>query len=131
MISSLVIALVVSVTINILTFWYMRRVLPRFIYTSENLKDLTDVITAYRNHLKQVYSMELFYGDETIKFLMSHTISLLEILEEFEDEGTISVIQQEVVEENKILEEKGEDIYAPPPPEEENVFYAGSRRRGN
>ena len=66
-------------------FWYMRRVLPGLIYTSENLSDLVDLITNYRNHLKSIYQLEMYYGDETIKYLMSHTTSLLEVLEDFDD----------------------------------------------
>ena len=74
--------------------------------------------------------MELYYGDETIKLLISHTNSLLEALQDFEDEGFISR-PFEQTEEEEVEEEKGDSINAQKKINEENVFYAGSRRRDN
>ena len=48
---------------------------------SQNLTDLVDVLGIYRNHLEKIYNLEMFHGDETIKFLIQHTKSLLDILE--------------------------------------------------
>ena len=56
----------------------------------DNLSDLTEMVSAYRNHLKTVYEMEMFYGDETLKFLIQHTKSLHELLEDYEDIYKIS-----------------------------------------
>ena len=128
MITSLVIALVVSIALNILTFWYMRRVLPRAIFMSRNLADLVALIANYKIHLKSIYEMELYYGDETMKFLMSHTNSLLEVLEEYEDEGMIMMPDELEYEEEETI---GEEENAETKVQEENVFYAGSRRRDN
>ena len=127
MITSLVIALVVSIALNILTFWYMRRVLPRAIFMSRNLADLVALIVNYKIHLKSIYEMELYYGDETMKFLMSHTNSLLEVLEEYEDEGMIMVPDELEYEEEETIGEEDAETKV----QEENVFYAGSRRRDN
>ena len=115
-----------SVIINIFAFWYLRRVLPRVLYVSRNLSDLVDLITNYKQHISSVYRLDMYYGDETIKFLMSHTTSLLEVLEEFEDEGTL---MEPIPEEESI--EEGERIDAETEINQENVFYAGSRRRDN
>ena len=124
----LVIALVTSLTANIFMFWYMRRVLPGLLYTSQNLSDLVDLITIYRNHLKSIYSLEMYYGDETIKFLMSHTTSLLEVLEDYDDVYSIATpIMEEQFEET----EEGEDQDGETQVNQENVFYAGSRKRDN
>ena len=124
--TSLIIALCVSVIINIFAFWYLRRVLPRVLYVSRNLSDLVDLITNYKQHISSVYRLDMYYGDETIKFLMSHTTSLLEVLEEFEDEGAL---MEPIPEEESI--EEGERIDAETEINQENVFYAGSRRRDN
>ena len=124
----LIIVLLVSVTANYLAFWYMRRVLPGFIYTSQNLQDLTALVANYRKHLKDVYEMEMYYGDETISHLMSHTTSLLEILEDYEDIYSITTPFEEIDEEETI---KGEQPDGETQINEENVFYAGTRRRNS
>ena len=81
----LVLALLASVTANILAFWYARVLLTKLMFVGENLSDLVDLITNYRNHLKTIYGMEMYYGDETMKFLMEHTNSLLLVLEQYDD----------------------------------------------
>ena len=118
--------LVASISANVICFWYLRKVLPGFIYMSDNLEDLTVLIKNYRQHLKDVYQMELYYGDETIKFLMSHTTSLVEMLEDYEDTNSIAMPIEELYEEEII---EGEQPDGETEINEENVFYAGSRRR--
>ena len=121
----LIIALGASVSINFIAFYYIRVVLGRLLDVGENLDDLTKMIASYRNHLKSVYEMEMFYGDETLKFLIQHTRSLHEILEEYED--VYSIIEQQ--EDDEIEEE--ENLDAPKKTNEENVFYAGTRTSNN
>ncbi len=125
---SLIMVLLVSIVANYLAFWYMRRVLPGFIYTSQNLEDLTTLVANYRQHLKNIYEMEMYYGDETIKHLMSHTTSLLEILEDYEDVYSITTPFEEIYEEED-QNLKGDQPDGETQKNEENVFYAGSRRR--
>ena len=125
---TLIIVLLVSVVANYMAFWYMRRVLPGFIYTSQNLEDLTTLVANYREHLRNIYGMEMYYGDETIKHLMSHTTSLLEILEDYEDIYSITTPFEEIYEEENL---KGDQPDGETQINEENVFYAGSRRRDN
>ena len=99
-------------------------------FVSENLNDLVEIVKNYRNHLKQVYNLEMFYGDETLKFLMSHTNSLLEILKEYEDVYDIAVpieLQGETeIDDQKDPNEEDSDPEAPQEGDQENVFYTGS-----
>ena len=69
----------------------------------------------------------MYYGDETISHLMSHTTSLLEILEDYEDVYSI-VTPLEDIEEEEI---EGELPDGETQINEENVFYAGTRRRNS
>jgi 2-iminoacetate synthase ThiH len=87
------------------------------------------MITSYRNHIKAVYEMEMFYGDETLQHLMDHTRSLHEVLDEFEDIYEIAVPPQEGEETDNNQEETQKD--APKTIDKENVFYAGSRTSNN
>ena len=72
----------------------------------------------------------MFYGDETLKFLMSHTNSLLEILKEYEDVYDIAVpieLQGETeIDDQKDPNEEDSDPEAPQEGDQENVFYTGS-----
>jgi hypothetical protein len=106
----------------------MRRVLPGLIYTSQNLEDLTALVANYREHLRNIYGMEMYYGDETMEHLISHTTSLLEILEDYEDVYSITTPFEEIYEEED-QNLKGDQPDGETQKNEENVFYAGSRRR--
>ena len=123
----LAIVLVLSLLFNILMVWYSRQLTTKLTFVYDNINEVSGIIANYRVHLKTVYSMEMFYGDETLQFLMDHTRSIGSLLEDYED-------PEFFIEE---FEEESEE--APSPQEEqtngqttqnqENVFYAGSRRR--
>jgi len=123
------IALIASVIANIIAFWYIRRVLVKLLFVSGNIADLVVLIRNYNDHLKSIYQLEMYHGDETIKFLMSHTTSLVEMLEEYQDVYSITVPIEEEPEDAKGTEKEDED--ATPQINEKNVFYAGSRKRDN
>ena len=69
----------------------------------------------------------MYYGDETMQHLISHTVSLANLLEEYEDIYSIteplSEIEQEEENNGENLNDKAEIQ------EEKDVFYAGSRKR--
>ena len=121
----LIIALILSIVTNILALWYIRKLLAKVLFVSQNLTDLVDLLGTYRNHLKRIYSMEMFHGDETVKFLIQHTNSLLDVLEDYSD---IYLMTEPIA-----LDEEDEESYddeeetRPPPVNEENVFYGGTR----
>ena len=123
------IALAISFGLNALSFWYNRTLLSRLAFISNNIDDLIEMITSYRKHLKSVFEMEMFYGDETLKFLLTHTKSLKELLEDYEDvlyiTEPIEEIESEYEESQQEENNDGQKIKGT----EENVFYAGSRRR--
>jgi hypothetical protein len=121
----LIIALLLSIIINFLALWYITKLLAKVLFVSQNLTDLVDLLSTYRNHLKRIYSMEMFHGDETIRFLIQHTNSLLDVLEDYSD---IYLMTEPIA-----LDEEDEESYddeeetRPPPVNEENVFYGGTR----
>ena len=121
----LIIALFLSTIVNLLALWYIRKLLAKVLFVSQNLTDLVDLLGTYRNHLKKVYGMEMFHGDETVKFLIKHTNSLLDVLEDYSDIYKLT----EPIE----LDEEDEESYdneeetGPSPVNQENVFYGGTR----
>ena len=125
LINWLTIALFLSIVCNLFALWYILKLLAKVLFVSQNLTDLVDLLGTYRNHLKRIYSLDMFHGDETIKFLIKHTNSLLDVLEDYSDIYKLT--------EPLELDEEDEESYddeeetGPPPVNEENVFYGGTR----
>ena len=117
--------LAVSLIFNGLMYWYSRQLTQKLSFIYDNIGEVSELITNYRTHLKSVYSMEMFYGDETLKFLMDHTRSIGDILEDYEDP---EFFVEEFVEEDAPQQEELNNAETPQS-QQENVFYAGTRRR--
>ena len=122
----LITVLVGSLIFNGVMFWYLRRLTQKLSFIYQNIGDVSDIVANYRVHLKSVYSMEMFYGDETLQYLMDHTRSVAALLEDFEDQEFF-LEGFEFIEEDVPSQE--EELNAQTQIQEENVFYAGSRRR--
>ena len=119
------VVLVASLIFNGIMYWYSRQLTQKLSFIYTNIGDVSEIITNYRVHLKSVYSMEMFYGDETLKFLIDHTRSISDILQEYEDP---EFFVEEFEEEDEPQQEEltdGETTQI----QQENVFYAGTRRR--
>ena len=119
------VVLVASLIFNGIMYWYSRQLTQKLSFIYDNIGDVSEIITNYRVHLKSVYSMEMFYGDETLKFLIDHTRSISDILQEYEDP---EFFVEEFEEEDEPQQEEltdGETTQI----QQENVFYAGTRRR--
>ena len=71
-----------SVGFNVFIFAYARSAITKLLTVSEELGDLQLMINKFSTHVKDVYSLEMFYGDETLKYLMDHATSLDEQLQE-------------------------------------------------
>ena len=125
----LIMALCASVTANFVAFYYIRVVLGKLMYVGDNLGDLAEMVTTYRNHLKSVYEMEMFYGDETLQFLVEHTKSLHNLLEDFEDVYSIGIPPENTEEQIINEEEINNDAETTIP--EQDVLYAGTRTSNN
>jgi len=119
----LCIALAVSMLINGFLLWFAREQSRHLSYVSQNLGDLVELIANYKEHLRKVYSLEMFYGDETLKLLLEHTKDLLFLLQD--EYGDITHITEPL---DVILEEEEDEEDEEEIPQEKDVFYGGSRR---
>lgn len=122
----LITVLVGSLIFNGVMFWYLRQLTQRLTFIYDNIGDVSGIIANYRAHLKSVYSMEMFYGDETLKYLVDHTRSVSNLLEDFEDQ---EFFLEEFESEEEDEPQQQEQTNAETQIQEENVFYAGSRGR--
>jgi hypothetical protein len=64
-------------------FLYARAAIVRLLWVSEELGDLKTMTTAFSTHLESVYSLETFYGDQTLENLIEHAKSYDEQLSTF------------------------------------------------
>ena len=117
----LILSLALSVLINALLFWFSREQSRRLSYVSQNLGDLVELIANYREHLRKVYSLEMFYQDETLKSLMAHSNALVELLQQEYGDVTYLTEPLEVIIEEESNEEKEKNK------QRKDVFYGGSR----
>ena len=115
--------LAISLGINTVLYWLAKEQSIRLSIMADNAIDLMEMITGFQAHLKSVYSLDTFYGDETLKSLMEHVSSLSIILED--QYGDIASLAEpaeyeETMEDQDDTEENQE---------EKHVLYAGTRRR--
>ena len=97
----LIISLVVSISINALLLWYIRKMLTKLLYVSDSIGSLLVSAKDFSNHLDGLHAMEMYYGDETLGSLIKHSKQVIEDIKEFEDiyeltnEGLIEDEEQE------------------------------------
>jgi hypothetical protein len=80
----LIAMLSISVLFNVGVFVYARAAIARLLTVSEELGDLQEMINSFTRHLKTVYELDSFYGDDTLAGLLEHAISFNEHMETFE-----------------------------------------------
>jgi hypothetical protein len=80
----LYLVLTVSIFFNIALVVYTRGAIVRLLSISEELGDFQQMVNAFAKHLKAVYELDMFYGDETLQGLLEHAVSFNEQLDTFE-----------------------------------------------
>jgi len=120
--------LLVSAITNVMLFRLALWQSKDLTLVSDNIGDLVEIIENYKNHLRDVYQLEAFYGDESLESLMQHTNAIRTILEEqYGDVIAITTpIEYQINEEEENAEANSEEESTK---KEEHVLYAGSRRR--
>lgn len=81
----LMVACLLLLVLSGLLMWYSISLLRKLWALSANIDDAQYVISEFRKHLESVYQLETFYGDETLKNLLSHAESVSSVLEPYED----------------------------------------------
>jgi hypothetical protein len=117
------IALTLSALINVVFFWLLREQSFRLSVIADNSSDLIEIIKSFRGHVKAVYSLDAFYGDETLEGLLEHARALNLLLEE--QYGDIAALSEDIEYENQEIDQDAEEEEE----KEQHVLYAGSRRR--
>ena len=81
---TLSVILLISALMNVGLILYARTAIAQLLSISEELGDLQTMIDTFAKHVASVYELDMFYGDETLKYLMEHAVDLNEAMENFE-----------------------------------------------
>jgi len=98
----------VSIVFNIGLVLYVKGALIRLVSISEELGDLQHMVEAFAKHVKTVYELDMFYGDQTLKSLLEHARSFNEYLDTFEYIYTLTE-EEDQLDENTNSEEEIEE----------------------
>jgi hypothetical protein len=91
-----------------LLIWYCFKLLKKIYFISDTIGGINQRITEFLNHLENVYSLDTFYGDQTLQQLIIHGKEL----RVFIDEYMLEVISDDDVlkpEEEELEEEETEE----------------------
>jgi len=107
----------ISVALNMVLFLYSRRVLLRVYIASEEASEIFTMLDAYQEHLKSVYELPTFYGDETLSGLLGHTRDLCAYLEKYEE--VYSFTNPDLLEQLEAASKELQEKYETENPQEE------------
>jgi len=130
----MIIALLLSLIINTLLIWYSRKIVSDLSSQGQQIEELLTDLKMYHQHVETVYNLQTFYGDETLKALLTHSrevsdrvsnfttlFSVLEEMEEQEEEGENDFDDDDTEEEAEAAQQV--------PEEKKHLLFAGTRRR--
>ena len=122
--AALTIVLLISLGCNLLAAIYIRDILGRLGWLTQNIANLTQLIRGFQNHIRGVHELEKFYGDEDLKLLVQHTSDLIEVMDDYLEVG----LDSELIEE-ELTEDNTNDTTQTQKENQENVFYSDTRGR--
>lgn len=65
-----------SIGLSVFLFFYARWAVRKVVYVSRHSQGMLDMINEYLAFVKKIYSLEMYYGDETIKALLRATTDI-------------------------------------------------------
>ena len=123
--SALTIVLLISLGCNLLAAVYIRDILGRLGWLTQNIGNLTQLIRGFQNHIRGVHELEKFYGDEDLKMVVQHTTDLIEVMDDYLEVG----LDSELIEEELTEDNTNDTKETPEGKNQENVFYSDTRGR--
>jgi len=122
--AALTIVLLISLGCNLLAAIYIRDILGRLGWLTQNIANLTQLIRGFQNHIRSVHELEKFYGDEDLKLVVQHTTDLIEVMDDYLEVG----LDSELIEE-ELTEDNTNDTTQTQKENKEDVFYSDTRGR--
>jgi len=100
------ILLTLSLSVNIFFVVYIRWLLRKFAFLSENIGDMMGSMATFSKHLESIHELETFYGDATLGNLIKHSKQVVKDIELYKDIYTL-FNEEDEVELEKLFEREG------------------------
>jgi len=99
-------ALAASVVANLFLLWFCYKLLRNLLSLSEDSHNIRDEIEDFVAHLSSVHEMTMYFGDETLAALLSHSRDIKGSLNQFVDSNTVDLKVDEESHEEEATDEK-------------------------
>ena len=76
--------------------------LKQMLSVSDNMGNLVEDLASYQNHLQQLYEMEMYYGEPSIKNLIVHSRQVIEHVKQFSDVYNIITERADQIQEPEV-----------------------------
>ena len=76
---------ILSLLVNVLLVWYIKKILSKLLFVSDNIGGLLEDISAFTLHAEAVYNMETYYGDQTLSELIKHSKELTDNIKKYHE----------------------------------------------
>jgi len=96
----LLLMLTLSLIVHGGAVWYMINLLRQVKYYDEELTENITVINNFTNHLKSVYELETFYGDETLRHLLAHAEDLTSVFDQYQLYSDDEITEEELTDDD-------------------------------
>lgn len=83
MIYTLSLLLVLSVTINVMVIWYIRKLLQEYNESTDKMLAIFSELEDFQEQIEKVYNMEVYYGDVTIENMINNITKIANTIDEF------------------------------------------------
>jgi hypothetical protein len=70
----------ISLTLNGILAWYVRKLINQFKDAIGSVSELQSLMDEYLGHIRMISEMETYYGDVTIENLLKHTKDMVDNL---------------------------------------------------
>jgi len=80
--------------LNIALIWYIKSILSKFVFLSENIDDMFHSLDEYSQHLESLYQLETYYGDATLEALIKHSRVVTENVKKFKDVYSLEELEK-------------------------------------
>ena len=122
--AALSIVLLISLGFNLLAAVYIRDILGRLGWLTQNLGNLSELMKGFQTHIKGVHELQKFYGDQDLKLLVQRTSDLIEVMDDYLEVG----LDSELIEED-LTEDNTNDTTQEKKENQKDVFYSDTRGR--
>ena len=75
-----------SVILNFVFLWFISKNLQENVEIDNNTEKIIDKINLFRNHLEQLYELEMYYGDDNLESLIDHSRQLINDFVDFQED---------------------------------------------